>query len=843
EDTPVVIDVLANDTDADGDSLAVDSVTQGAYGEVSITSGGSDVTYTPDPDYNGEDSFTYIVSDGNGGTAEATVYVMVEETDEEIWGTDGDDTLYGLSGDDTIYGLGGDDRLYGDDPDDQNVEGNDVLYGGSGDDTLEGGPGSDQLDGGDETLIDIATYQNDPQGIFVTMGSPVSVQDGWGGTDTLTDIEYIRGSDSGDSFSGDGRDMVYEGGGGNDTIDGGTQEYDGGATVSYWNDPVNPGDPGISVDLNDVNEDGYVWVTDGYSDTDRLKHITGVVGSAGNDTLTGVDNEFNFFMGLQGDDFIDGGAFSGNDPDNSAGYLKDPAAIVAHVYYNLTKSNPFEGSYVEDGWGYTDTLVNITGIEGSAYDDQITFDIYDPDNTSDIWWDVWGMAGADTITGTSGENVTASYEDDPSGVNVDLSTGTAVDGWGDTDTLIDIQGVDGSEFNDTIKGNSFDNYLEGEEGDDLIEGIGGDNFLEGGPGNDTLTGGAGSDFFEPGTGNDSVSGGGDWDHVSYSWIDDETFNGVTIDLASGTATGRDSYGDLLFTDTLAGIEGATGSEYDDNITGNMEDNYFGGTEGNDSLDGGDGWDHVSYEWIDSDSFYGIDIDLASGTATGRDSYGDLLFTDTLTSIEGITGSEYDDTIQGGSPTEYLSGGHGNDQITGGEGDEFLDGGAGNDTLTGGPGWDMLQGGDGSDTFVFTHSQSTDTIEDFQVTSDVIRFQETELGFSADGGYAFYTASSEDQHSPLDKQIMGVTDTVSDWADAADALNNVLNGYGSGDDDDTYFVLSNGTDARVYYWDGDADSSGTLDDSELVHLADLNGVTDGDIGSMTASNFEIDQTPV
>ena len=75
EDTPVIIDVLANDTDIDGDTLVIDSVTKGASG--SVTNNGSNVTYTPNPDFNGTDSFTYTISDGNGGTDTATVNVTV----------------------------------------------------------------------------------------------------------------------------------------------------------------------------------------------------------------------------------------------------------------------------------------------------------------------------------------------------------------------------------------------------------------------------------------------------------------------------------------------------------------------------------------------------------------------------------------------------------------------------------------------------------------------------------------------------------------------------------------------------------------------------------------------
>ena len=75
EDTAVTIDVLTNDSDEDGDTLTVSSVTQPADG--TVVNNGTDVTYTPDADYCGSDSFTYTVSDGNGGSDTAAVDVSV----------------------------------------------------------------------------------------------------------------------------------------------------------------------------------------------------------------------------------------------------------------------------------------------------------------------------------------------------------------------------------------------------------------------------------------------------------------------------------------------------------------------------------------------------------------------------------------------------------------------------------------------------------------------------------------------------------------------------------------------------------------------------------------------
>lgn len=71
---PVVIDVLANDTDVDGDALSVESATDGASGAVSINGDGT-LTYTPGPAFRGSDSFTYTVTDG-AATDMATVVVL-----------------------------------------------------------------------------------------------------------------------------------------------------------------------------------------------------------------------------------------------------------------------------------------------------------------------------------------------------------------------------------------------------------------------------------------------------------------------------------------------------------------------------------------------------------------------------------------------------------------------------------------------------------------------------------------------------------------------------------------------------------------------------------------------
>lgn len=73
---PVLLSVLANDSDPDGDSISLVSVTQPSHGAVSIF--GNSVLYVPPRNHFGSTKFTYTISDGQGGTAIATVTVTVQ---------------------------------------------------------------------------------------------------------------------------------------------------------------------------------------------------------------------------------------------------------------------------------------------------------------------------------------------------------------------------------------------------------------------------------------------------------------------------------------------------------------------------------------------------------------------------------------------------------------------------------------------------------------------------------------------------------------------------------------------------------------------------------------------
>ncbi len=196
-DTPLVLAVLGNDSDPDGDPLGVAAVTQGANGTVAVNPDGT-LLYTPNPGFTGADSFTYTVTDGNGGTDTAGVTLYVGNATEGGPGNDslsggpGIDVILGHGGDDTISGASGDDLLYGGDGDDalSGASGHDVLYGGAGDDTLSAAAGDDVLYGGsgDDTLDGASgadqLYGGAGDDLLIWHGSN-AVVDGGAGLDTL----------------------------------------------------------------------------------------------------------------------------------------------------------------------------------------------------------------------------------------------------------------------------------------------------------------------------------------------------------------------------------------------------------------------------------------------------------------------------------------------------------------------------------------------------------------------------------------------------------------------------------------------------------------------------------
>ncbi len=198
---------------------------------------------------------------------------------------------------------------------------------------------------------------------------------------------------------------------------------------------------------------------------------------------------------------------------------------------------------------------------------------------------------------------------------------------------------------------------------------------------------------------------------------DDTVDGLTsadvIDALGGNDTVNGNDGD----DILSGGDG------DDILNGGAGDDTLDGGPGADMLDGGAGSDTASYQ----NSSAAVLVRLHNAAAV---KFGDAEG-DTLTGIEHLIGSRYNDTLAGdgednilkgedgddvlfGGPAggdDMMYGGNGDDRIFGGRGNDILSGGAGNDVLKGGPGEDTLIA-DGDDMDVFFGGTEKDTFEFF-----------------------------------------------------------------------------------------------------------------------------------
>jgi Ca2+-binding RTX toxin-like protein len=181
----------------------------------------------------GTDSFTYELSDGDGGTATGSFTAEVSGRDETMVGNAGADVMTGGRGADSLKGLEGPDVLRG-------HAGEDRLQGGVGDDTLDGGADGDRLEGGDGndfyrriTSGDVIV-ETPGEGLdTVSTGGDFTLADGISierivgiGPADLTLIgnssaNVIRGAEGANSLSGGGADDTVKGGAGDDTMDGG----------------------------------------------------------------------------------------------------------------------------------------------------------------------------------------------------------------------------------------------------------------------------------------------------------------------------------------------------------------------------------------------------------------------------------------------------------------------------------------------------------------------------------------------------------------------------------------------------------------------------------------------
>ena len=446
---------------------------------------------------------------------------------QDFIGTNGRDNIVGTPGDDSIIGRGGNDSIDGGAGNDYIFGGNDTIFGGAGndtifdgEDTIFGGAGNDFIDGGSDDDTIFGGADNDV--IYGGFGND-SIDGGAGNDGILGGLgnDLLVGGDGDDNFIGSQ---------GNDVIKGDS----GFNTANYTSIRVGQIFAGKGITLKPFG----VVEKDGFLGTDSLVNIQKIIASNEfNDTIdasTTVVPSTGITVNLATNSLTvkgSGSPFPLNlqvfDFESVIGTKFDDT-ITGNIFNNLFIGG--EGNDIIDGGIGRDSLVGGDGDDtfiGSKGDDKVNGD--SGSNTAD--YSLLGQAitlkpfgvvekagkfGTDSLvkiqkiiaSNLPDDTIDASTTPAPStGITANLATGTlTVKGSGSPLPLkfnvSNFENVIGTNFDDTITGDSGNNRLIGNTGKDTLTGGAGNDFLEGGDGNDSLTGGGGNDSLIGGLGAD-----------------------------------------------------------------------------------------------------------------------------------------------------------------------------------------------------------------------------------------------------------------------------------------------------------------------------------------------------
>ena len=438
-------------TDVDGDTLTYSLTSLASSGTAAVDPTGG-LTYNPNANFNGSDSFVVTINDGKGGVVTQTVNVTVVPVNDtptviptlSLLGT----SATTLSGEVGATDIDGDVLSY---TVSNPAENGAVTVNDEGE--IAYTPNAD-FTGGDTFEITVS----DGNGGVVTQVVDVTVL-----PDSRTEGDIIDGRDGDDElvggngddelFGGDGTDRLF-GLGGDDLLFGGAGDDD--LVGGLGNDELVGGD-----DRDDLF---------GGDGTDRL------IGAGGDDLLFGGAGDDELVGGLGNDELVGG---IGND--------------------KLAGSNGNDRLFGEDG---DDVLFGEDGedelIGGNGNDELVggngTDQLFGEDG-EDL---LFGGAGDDGLRGGNG--------------NDNLFGGAGNDnlfGGEDDDVLVGGGGNDifrGGAGSDRLFGGTENDRLFGEDGDDFLSGEDGDDTLLGGEGNDALFGGAGNDILDGGGGDNRLFG-------------------------------------------------------------------------------------------------------------------------------------------------------------------------------------------------------------------------------------------------------------------------------------------------------------------------------------------------
>ena len=653
---------------------------------------------------------------------------------------------------------------------------NNILLGGKGNDTFYARKGSDTFDGGDDT--DTLDYSSSDYAITANLSTGVGSDISGDANDTILNIENLVGSSKNDTLTGSDAANHLQGGAGDDTLIGGAGAdiLDGGAD----NDTADYSSETNAITIS--RADSTTTVVDGSTATDTLTHIENIIGSAGYDTINysavstavtaslkdgtatfnGITDNFSSIENITGSDHDD--TLAGNSSHN---IIKGGGGIDTLTFSNSVNAITADLSSGTASGDGSDTIENIENLVGSAYNDTLTGssvanqlqggagndtlsggdgnDILEGESGSDT---LIGGAGADTLDGGEGSD-TADYSSDTGAITITRTdTSTSVrNGSGADDTLISIENITGSAHKDTIDYSlvssavnvslvsntgsfslsnlpyqdyfsSIENVIGTAQGD-ILTGNSSDNDLQGGNGDDTLKSSAGVDTLDGGAGEDTADysshssaitiNRGDDDSISVTDGNGDNDTLTSIEIIKGSAALTDSIDySTVFGAVTASLEDGTASF--NSVTDQFSSiEKITGSNYDDSLTGSDSNNEL-LGGIGDDTFFarrGSDkFDGGVGTDTLDYSSSDYAITANLST--GVGSDTSGDDNDQILNIENLTGSSKNDTLTGNGDANTLKGGDGDDTLVGGAGGDTLEGGAGSDTV--DYSSQSDAIE-------------------------------------------------------------------------------------------------------------------------------------
>jgi Ca2+-binding RTX toxin-like protein len=466
---------------------------------------------------------------------------------------------------------------------------------------------------------------------------------GGGGDDHLVGNSYnniLYGLSGSDVLIGGGGNDILDGGIGDDVINGG----EGTDTASYSHANFS-----MTVDLTIGTSQ---FTGDSSAGSDTLFSIENLTGSDFSDTLTGNSAA----------NILDGGF--GN--DNLAGGSGDDVYIINTLSDVVIEKSAEGTDLIQSAISYSLIDTDGAGANGGNVENLQLTGAASINGTGNILNNViYANSGINSIDGGVGSD-TVSYfyasTTGSTGVTLNLSVINAsgqatASGISGADLVKNVENITGSNYKDTLTGNA------------------GANVLNGGSGIDTLTGNDGSDTY---------------------YVDN---TGDTVTEINALSTGgTDLVCSFLSTYTLTpNVEnGRISTTAASNLTGNTLNNDLYAGAGNNTLNGGTGIDTASYLY--ATAAVTVSLERAGAQVTvGSGS-------DTLTSIEKLTGSRFSDTLTGNSTANTLNGGLGNDILTSGAGADFIR-------------FDTL----------LNATSNRDTITDFSVINDTLQLENAIFG--------------------------------------------------------------------------------------------------------------------